>query len=595
MGLVLFIIGLSLSVISYALLIIFGVKFVRTKLLNNEKPSINLKLFITFLSLTILMGLFTILSNYGLVMKDNMPLTIGENFLMVIGSFLFGGSIGTLTISFILYYYRPDLNKKQRFIARIITFVSIPLIIAGIWMFTDAFAPYLTYPLINGISIPNGFTTPNSGVGKFTIKWYGIIIVCGAAVSYFISDHYFYKEFQKHGILDTLLLVAFPAGIIGARLWYVIVLEPSTNFWNFQNGGLAIQGGALLGIIAGVTFMLIFRKYVNVRWAMDVIIPTILIAQAIGRWGNFFNHEVYGLETDASLWWFLPKIVSNNMYVTTSDPTKIYVPLFLIESITNLIGYFVIRYAIGKPLKKFLSNGDLSMCYLIWYGLTRVLLEPLRYGYTKGEHETGFGYNQSYITAFIFIGMGFLGIIAFHIYDYFKTQYQEKPSYFIYKTFAKNERKPIQEAYKTNLLKFNFENVSKEERKILEAICLYQTLKAVKKDELNNYLEEYFDKYYNYHYMYYYARYRKTYNEKKDLNYIYKFGKNNNFEIAEIKDNKNLIISIKNVYQNICKEYSANDLIPYFASAFKSILNREYIEINFGNNIDISFKDYNNA
>lgn len=564
----------------------FVIKFVRSGKFSNEEAKLVKQDWIKISVLIFLVGCFTILSNYGLVYKDHFDLQIGEHFLMVIGSFLFGAGIAAIITCFIIYYYRPDLNKKQRKCFRIALFVSIPVIIAGIWMFTDAFAPYLTYPLVNGISIPGGFTTPNNSGSGFSIKWYGIIIVCGAAVSYFVSDHYFYKKFEKHGILDTLLLVAFPAGIIGARLWYVTILEPGVNFWKFQEGGLAIQGGALMGIAVGVTFMLIFRKYVNIRWAMDIIVPTVLLAQAIGRWGNFFNHEVYGLETDIANWWFLPRIIVRNMYVTPSDLTKMYVPLFFVECCSNLAGYFIIRYGVGKGLKKVAGLGDQAMSYLIWYGLTRVILEPLRTGYVQGGHDGGFGYSQSYITAYIFIGLGIFGIAIFHIYDLLRTTYQEKPQYFIYKTFNKDKKdKELRKELKNNYLalvnNYDFKNKTNEEKKIIQAICLYNLLSRFGNDLRKEYMSDYFSNYYNIKQHFYDYRYAKLHKPANDIKSLLK--------IEGSKKEGDLVI-VPNVYKTICQENNASELAPMFENALlEKYKVRNYLNLSFDENINFNF------
>ncbi|OPZ34396.1 MAG: Prolipoprotein diacylglyceryl transferase [Tenericutes bacterium ADurb.BinA155] len=197
--------------------------------------------------------------------------------------------------------------------------------------------------------------------------------------------------------------------------WYTIF-----EIWN---GGLTILGGALGGIIAGVIFFMKRRKYVNVRWAADVIVPTILVAQAIGRWGNFFNHEVYGAEVDMNQWMFLPTWLRNQMAIDFANGQpiaggKMYVPLFLIESLINLVGYFVIKYAIGKPLKKWLAKGDLAGCYLIWYGITRIIMEPMR----DPSFNMGSDGKWSIIWSGIYIGLGVLTILFFHLFDYFRNK-----------------------------------------------------------------------------------------------------------------------------------------------------------------------------
>ena len=83
----------------------------------------------------------------------------------------------------------------------------------------------------------------------------------------------------------------------------------------------------------------------------------------------------------------------------------------------NIIGFFVLRYAIGRGLKKFIGLGDIGASYLIWYGLTRVAFEPLREGFNLGQHEDGYGYLQSWIIAFVMVALGILLIVAFHVYD----------------------------------------------------------------------------------------------------------------------------------------------------------------------------------
>lgn len=412
MGIALLVIGLLIGFGGFGFLMYKLVKFAKSSPIGGITPKIEGNDRIIYLALVFGIGVGTILSSYGIVLMGNMPITLGEHFLLIFGSYFFGSGVSLLVSSFTMYYYRPDMDAKQRHIARIAMFSAIPFVVIGLWMFTDSIAPYLYYPLVNTISFTKGIVNDGAVDAGFSIKFYGILIVTGAAISYFISDHYFYKKYEKHGLLDTCLVIAFPMGIIGARLWFCFVLEPEYYLSDplqiitgIVNGGLAIQGGALLGIASGVAFMLIFRRYINIRWAMDIIVPTILIAQVLGRWGNFFNQEVYGAAADPSNYWWLPKAVQLNMFIDG----EFRVPLFFIEGLINISGYFIIRYAIGKGLRKWLSLGDLSMCYLIWYGLVRVFLERLR--------DTEFEYGQSQITAFVFIGIGVLGIIAFHVYD----------------------------------------------------------------------------------------------------------------------------------------------------------------------------------
>lgn len=371
-----------------------------------------------------LSALFSLSTMIILILTNGWPLSIGEYAFALIGSFVLGLSLAALYAAFGLNFYKPTLEMNVLKYVRIIMYVAIPLVIISLALATEGIADHLVYPLANRLSITEGFVDPFNRTAQYAVTFYGVLIVGGAIIVYFVADHFFFKKFRRHGILDSTFYIAFPAGLVGARLWYCYVLEFDRYSGNFLavlqvwDGGLAIMGGAILGIIAGVTFMLLRRKYINIRWAMDVIVPAILIAQAIGRWGNFFNVEVHGNEVAAASWSFLPSIILNNMaFSSTSGHASagnIYVPLFLIESVSNMVGYFVITYAVGKGLRKWLSLGDLSMSYLIWYGATRAIMEPLRDG--------NFEYGESWTSSFILIGIGIVGIIAFHVYDYIRKK-----------------------------------------------------------------------------------------------------------------------------------------------------------------------------
>ena len=125
------------------------------------------------------------------------------------------------------------------------------------------------------------------------------------------------------------------------------------------------------------------------------------------------------MQSAASNWQFLPKIILNNIRYSDTNgfasEGNVYVPLFLIESITNLIGYFVIRFGVGKGLRKYLELGDLAFLYIAWYGLTRVIMEPLRdTAYNMGND----GY-WSWMWSFIFVGGAILLIVINHLVRFF--------------------------------------------------------------------------------------------------------------------------------------------------------------------------------
>ena len=349
----------------------------------------------------------------------------GEFIQTVLGGILFSG-LGYISLhTFILHYYGKkipeDINKKL-FIALAISF---PLALFFVFILSNGFANYmnLEQPLVSGISFTDGWVTP--WTGKTSIAFYAICIISGAFYTYMYADHKFYIEYGKHGILESTFLVAFPAGIIGARLFYVIGLWDEfkgTGFINMidmRDGGLTILGGAITGIVIGVAWFLWRNKQYSIWVAVDIIVPAILIAQAAGRWGNFFNCEVYGQVSDGKYWWWLPKIVYNNMHYSTlyslrNDPLpigQIYVPLFFIECLTNLLGFFVLAHVFGKALRKYTELGDLAFGYIVWYGLTRVFMEPIR----DSAYKMNF---WSWFWSFAFVVIGTLLIVTNHIVRY---------------------------------------------------------------------------------------------------------------------------------------------------------------------------------
>ena len=339
---------------------------------------------------------------------------------LVFGAILFSGGLLVALNCFILHYYGkniPELLDKWLFRIQLIAFV---VAFFALYPYTNGLAPYLEYPLVNGISFTKGFVTPANGSPN--LAFYAICILSGALLVYVICDHYMYKEYGRHGTLESTFFISFPAGIIGARIWYVVgnwhefANEPVRMFYIWE-GGLTILGGAIMGIIVGVLFFIWRNKKLSIWFAFDLVLPTILVAQAVGRWGNFFNCEVHGLIVDGSNWKWLPEIVYNNAQYSSANPVdlrgtdQIYVPLFFIECFTNLFGYFLLSHVFGKALAKFNEPGDVGFGYIIWYGLTRVLLEPLR----DTKFQMGKDGYWSWVWSMIFVFVGTLLIVANHI------------------------------------------------------------------------------------------------------------------------------------------------------------------------------------
>ena len=390
----------------------------KSSVIGGQKFLINRDLLVKFLPLLLSQGLLTIASSYGLVLNGGWHLKVYEHFLLIFGSYFFGTGFSFGVSSFLVRYYNIGVEEKEKTPLKKILLSAVVTFILGVYLLSTAVADYLVYPLPNGVGFKSGlaYIVPGS---EGAILWYGLLIVGGTLIAYFIADHIMYKKYQKHGLLESIALVGFISGILGARLWSCLVLEFDyyskhiLEIFKIWEGGLAVQGGIFLGCAVTIPYIILHKKELNARHIIDVTLPCIIIAQAIGRWGNFFNREVYGTVVSADVMRIFPKIIVNNMYIDGSYR----LPLFFIECLVNIAGFFVLRYAIGRGLKKHIGLGDIGASYIIWYGLTRVALEPLRDGFTLGEHEEGFGYLQSWIIAFAMIVIGICLIVAFHCYD----------------------------------------------------------------------------------------------------------------------------------------------------------------------------------
>lgn len=265
-------------------------------------------------------------------------------------------------------------------------------------------------------------------IGSFAIYWYAFFILVGAVLCYYVAQYFMKKDGHPHAVLENTFFLAFPAGIIGARIWYVLSsLEEYQNNWldifNFRLGGLAIQGGVLLGMAAGIWYFRKYHKHISLRYAMDIVIPNILIAQAIGRWGNFFNQEVYGACLPTSDFWFLPQFIINQMSEGICSSGFTAVPLFLYESLLNTLGFLLITFVLRKFWKKGRHLGDLASLYFVWYGVVRALMEPLR----QSEYIMMiFGMKASVLMSvgFILLGFGLMGLTRY--YDKRKASHEPK-------------------------------------------------------------------------------------------------------------------------------------------------------------------------
>ena len=210
--------------------------------------------------------------------------------------------------------------------------------------------------------------------GSISIRWYAIFIVSGLLLAVYLAmKEAPHRKIIPDDILD-FILVAFPIAIIGARIYYVLfdwsyyADQPLSELFAIWNGGLAIYGGLITGAI--VLFVFSYYRAINPLDFLDIAAPGVMIAQAIGRWGNFINQEAYGKAVSHLI--YLPNVIKKQMYIDGSYR----VPTFLYESLWNLLGFTIIMCLRHQP--RFLKQGEVTFFYLIWYGCGRFVIEGMR-------------------------------------------------------------------------------------------------------------------------------------------------------------------------------------------------------------------------
>lgn len=216
---------------------------------------------------------------------------------------------------------------------------------------------------------------PSEGffIGNFEIKWYAVIIACGMLLAVI----YAMRRCKEFGLTSddiyNIVLIGIPSAIIGARAYYVIFEWehyfgagiPWYKCLMIRDGGLAIYGGVIGAVLSAMIYCLTSkRRRAKLLPYLDIAGLGLLIGQAVGRWGNFFNREAHGGETESFLRMGL-----------IEGGRQIYVhPTFLYESVWNLIGLLLLHFLSKK--RKF--DGQVFLYYLAWYGLGRAFIEGLR-------------------------------------------------------------------------------------------------------------------------------------------------------------------------------------------------------------------------
>ena len=246
-------------------------------------------------------------------------------------------------------------------------------------------------------NVPSGFT-----IFGFEIKFYGILIAIGFLLAYFTARYLGKKNGLDEELYMDYLIILIPCALVGARLYYVIfnfgnfsdpsVVQTLLNIVNFRNGGLAVYGGLILGVIAAVIYTKM--KKVDFFRFSDPIAYGILVGQILGRWGNFFNREAFGAYTSSIIRMAIPLdyfknegsltylehsgIISNQMLVNTEvvkgyECITVY-PTFLMEGVWNfLVLVLLLLYYRHRKV-----HGEISLLYVLFYGIGRFMIEGLR-------------------------------------------------------------------------------------------------------------------------------------------------------------------------------------------------------------------------
>jgi len=265
-------------------------------------------------------------------------------------------------------------------------------------------------------------------LGSLQITWYSLIITTGIILAV-LYVHFRFKEagLSVDDLIDFALFVV-PSGIIGARLYYVIFKfeyywDHPGKIFAIWEGGLAIYGGVIAGGIAAV--LVARHKKIKMLKILDMLAPAVMMAQALGRWGNFANVEAFGGPTSLP-WRMCSDKITNNLIrnelvsaqeiIGLRDGTVGAHPTFLYESLWNLVGFLVIYFVFVRKKKLHKIDGQIFYSYLIWYGLGRLWIEGLR---TDSLYLIDGVIRVSQLVALLSLLAG-IGLMTWGLYRYFK-------------------------------------------------------------------------------------------------------------------------------------------------------------------------------
>jgi len=245
--------------------------------------------------------------------------------------------------------------------------------------------------------MPRGFQ-----IGPLFVYYYGIILMIGAVAGAFLAEREARRRGQKSDVVWDALIWVLIGGILGARIWHILTPPPSmvnagitTQYYlahpldmlNIRNGGLGIPGAVIGGVLA--LFLFCRRRHLSFPLWADIAAPALALGQAIGRWGNYVNQEVYGAPT--SLPWAI--FIEPQNRLPGYQDREYYHPLFFYESLWSLLTLFLLLW-LPRRFSRWFKSGDVFLLYLILYPVGRFFLEFLR---LDASQIAGINANQTFM------------------------------------------------------------------------------------------------------------------------------------------------------------------------------------------------------
>lgn len=244
-------------------------------------------------------------------------------------------------------------------------------------------------------------------LGFLQIRWYSVLILIACFVVLYLTQNEAARFQVQREFIFNMLFWALIVGIIGARLYYVIFnikdyISNPLEILMVWHGGLAIHGGLIFGLL---TIIYYCKKYkVRVVRVLDFLVVPLLLGQAIGRWGNFFNQEAHGIATSEAVLQklMIPDFIINGMKIDG----VVYTPTFLYESVVCFLAFIILLFV---RRGKYTKVGTMTASYLIIYGVLRFFIETSR---TDALMLGGFRVAQIVSVIMCVIGLGMLMLIS---------------------------------------------------------------------------------------------------------------------------------------------------------------------------------------